>query len=214
MPTAARTALVSLLALAITVSAGPGEAASFTVDVSSSSLVVQLFRDGVAARLAHDHVVQARAFTGTMVYDPRNPDASSIQVTVEVGSLQADDPATRRKFGLSGEISESDRADIDKAMRSDGQLAAARFPSLSFKSSAIARQSDGRFLVTGRLTIRGVTNEVKFPAEIALDGDLRGRAKLTFKQSSFGYQPYSAALGAIKNKDEVTLHVDLTAKAP
>jgi polyisoprenoid-binding protein YceI len=214
MPTAARTALVSLLALAITVSAGPGEAASFTVDVSSSSLVVQLFRDGVAARLAHDHVVQARAFTGTMVYDPRNPDASSIQVTVEVGSLQADDPATRRKFGLSGEISESDRADIDKAMRNDGQLAAARFPSLSFKSSAIARQSDGRFLVTGRLTIRGVTNEVKFPAEIALDGDLRGRAKLTFKQSSFGYQPYSAALGAIKNKDEVTLHVDLTAKAP
>jgi polyisoprenoid-binding protein YceI len=212
MTAVARTALVSLLA--ITMCTAPGWAASFTVDVSRSSLVVQLFRDGVAARLAHDHVVQARAFTGTMVYDPRNPDASSIQVTVEVGSLQADDPATRRKFGLSGEISESDRADIDKAMRSDGQLAAARFPSLSFKSSAIARQSDGRFLVTGRLTIRGVTNEVKFPAEIALDGDLRGRAKLTFKQSSFGYQPYSAALGAIKNKDEVTLHVDLTAKAP
>jgi polyisoprenoid-binding protein YceI len=213
MTAVARTALVSLLA--ITMCTAPGWAASFTVDVSRSSLVVQLFRDGVAARLAHDHVVQARAFTGTIVYDPRNPDASSIQVTVEVGSLQADDPATRSKFGLSGEISESDRADIDKAMRSDGQLAAARFPSLSFKSSAIARQSDGRFLVTGRLTIRGVTNEVKFPAEIALDGDLlRGRAQLKFKQSSFGYQPYSAALGTIKNKDEVTLHIDLAAKAP
>src|SRR4029453_7878170 len=117
MTTAARTALVSLLALAITVGAGPGQAASFTVDVSRSSLVVQLFRDGVAARLAHDHVVQARAFTGTMVYDPRNPDASSIQVTVEVGSLQADDPATRRKFGLTGGISARDRADIGKALK-------------------------------------------------------------------------------------------------
>jgi polyisoprenoid-binding protein YceI len=207
------TALVSLLG--VIASASPGQAASFTVDPARSSLVVQLFRDGVAARLAHDHVVQARAFAGTIVYDPRTPDAASIQVTVEVGSLQADEPATRRKFGLSGEISESDRADIDKAMKSDGQLAAARFPSLSFTSSAIARQSDGRFLVTGRLRIRGVTNEVKFPAEIALDGDLlRGRARLTFKQSSFGYQPYRAALGAIKNKDEVTLHVDLAAKAP
>lgn len=205
--------LVSLLA--VIVSASDGQAATFTVDPSRSSLVVQLFRDGVAARLAHDHVVQARAFTGIIGYDPRSPDASSVQLTVEVASLQADDPATRRKFGLSGDLSESDRADVDKAMKSEGQLAAARFPSLSFKSSAIARQSDGRLLVTGRLTIRGVTHEVKFPAEIALDGDLlRGRAKLTFRQSSFGYQPYSAALGAIKNKDEVTLHVDLAAKAP
>ena len=45
-------------------------------------------------------------------------------------------------------------------------------------------------------------------------GLLRGRAQLTLKQSSFGYQPYSAALGAIKNKDEVVLHIDLAAKAP
>jgi hypothetical protein len=45
-------------------------------------------------------------------------------------------------------------------------------------------------------------------------GLLRGRAQLTFKQSSFGYQPYRAVLGAIKNKDEVILHIDLGAKAP
>jgi polyisoprenoid-binding protein YceI len=213
MTTAVTAALVSLLGVAV--AASPGQAATFSIDPSKSSLVVQIFKDGVAARLAHDHVVQARAFSGTIAYDPRNPDASSIQVTVEVGSLRVDDPATRRKFGLSGELSDSDRAEIDKAMRADGQLAAARFPSLSFKSSAIARQPDGRFLVTGRLTIRGVTNEVKFPAEIAMDGDLlRGRAQLTFKQSGFGYQPYRAALGAIKNKDEVTLHIDLAAKAP
>ena len=213
MTTAVTVALVSLLGVAV--AASPGLAATFSIDPSKSSLVVQIFKDGVAARLAHDHVVQARAVSGTLAYDPRNPDASSIQVTVEVGSLRVDDPATRRKFGLSGELSDSDRAEIDKAMRADGQLAAARFPSLSFKSSAIARQPDGRFLVTGRLTIRGVTNEVKFPAEIAMDGDLlRGRAQFTFKQSSFGYQPYRAALGAIKNKDEVTLHIDLAAKAP
>jgi polyisoprenoid-binding protein YceI len=213
MTTAVTAALVSLLGVAM--AASPGQAATFTLDPSKSSLVVQIFKDGVAARLAHDHVVEARAFSGTIAYDPRTPDASSIQVTIEVGALRVDEPATRRKFGLSGEISENDRADIDKAMKSDGQLAAARFSSLSFKSSAIARQPDGRFLVTGRLTIRGVTNEVKFPAEISLDGDqLRGRAQLKFKQSSFGYQPYSAVLGAIKNKDEVTLHIDLAAKAP
>lgn len=193
----------------------PGWAGTFTIDPGQSALVVQIFKDGVAARLAHDHVVQARAFSGTVAYDPQKPDASTIQVKVEVESLQADDPATRRKFGLDGEPSAKDRADIEATMKSDGQLAAGRFSSITFASTSIAKQPDGRLLVTGRLTIRGVAQEVKFPAQIAQEaGVLRGRAQLTFKQSSFGYQPYRAALGAIKNKDEVILHIDLGAKAP
>ena len=202
-------------AFIIAVGASPGLSASFKVDPAQSSLVVQLFKDGVAARLGHDHVVHASVFSGTVAYDPRNPDASSIRVAVEVGSLIADDPGTRRKFGLAGEPSASDRAEIDKAMKADGQLAAARFPSMTFTSTAIATQPDGRFQVTGRLTIRGVTNELTFPAQMRVEGaQLRGRAQLKFKQSSFGYPPYSALLGAIKNKDEVILHIDLVAKAP
>ena len=208
-----RVALVS--ALIIGLGASPGLSASFKVDPAQSSLVVQLFKDGVAARLGHDHVVHARELSGTVAYDPRNPEASSIRVAVEVGSLIADDPGTRRKFGLAGEPSASDRAEIDKAMKADGQLAAARFPSMTFTSTAIATQPDGRVLVAGRLTIRGVTNELKFPAQMSVEGaQLRGRAQLKFKQSSFGYPPYSALLGAIKNKDEVILHIDLVAKAP
>ena len=212
-----RAALGGVLLLAVSgLGVGLGWAGSFTIDPGQSALVVQLFKDGVAARLAHDHVVQARTFSGTIAYDPQKPDAASIEVKVEVASLLADEPATRRKFGLAaGDPSAKDRADIEAAMKSDGQLAAARFPSITFASTSIAKQPDGRLLVTGRLTIRGVTQEVKLPAQITMEGGLlRGRAQLTFKQSSFGYQPYSAALGAIKNKDEVVLHIDLAAKAP
>lgn len=206
---------ITLLAAVSVFGVEPGWAGTFTIDPVQSALVVQVFKDGVAARLAHDHVVQARAFSGTVAYDPQKPEASTIQVKVEVESLRADDPSVRRKFGLEGEPSAKDRADIEAAMKSDGQLAAARFPSITFASTSIAKQPDGRLLVTGRLTIRGIAQEVKFPAQIAMEGGLlRGRAQLTFKQSSFGYQPYRAALGAIKNKDEVILHVDFGAKAP
>ena len=206
---------VTLLVAVSVFGVEPGWAGTFTIDPGQSALVVQVFKDGVAARLAHDHVVQARAFAGTVAYDPQRPEASTIEVKVEVESLRADDPAIRRKFGLEGEPSGKDRADIEAAMKSDGQLAAARFPSITFASTSVAKQPDGRLLVTGRLTIRGVAQEVKFPAQIAMEGGLlRGRAQLTFKQSSFGYQPYRAALGAIKNKDEVILHVDFGAKAP
>jgi hypothetical protein len=44
-------------------------------------------------------------------------------------------------------------------------------------------------------------------------GALRARATVTFLQSSFGYRPYRALLGAIRNRDEVTLHVDLVARS-
>jgi polyisoprenoid-binding protein YceI len=77
----------------------------------------------------------------------------------------------------------------------------------------VTGEGDGRLRVTGRLTLRGVTQEVTFPATVTLEsGALRGRASLTFLQSSFGYRPYSALLGAIRNRDEVTLHVDLVAR--
>jgi hypothetical protein len=58
-----------------------------------------------------------------------------------------------------------------------------------------------------------VTREVSFPATVALEARvLRARATLRFLQSSFGYRPYSALFGAIRNKDEVSLDVDLVAK--
>jgi len=205
--------IVLVTALLVGVGASPGLAASYKVDPSQSSLVVRLFKDGVAARLGHDHVVQAKAFSGTVEHDPRDPGASAIRLEVEVGSLIADEPATRRKLGLTGELSASERAEIETAMKSDGQLAAARFPSVTFKSSTITKQADGRYAVAGTLTIRGVANELTFPAEVTLEGGkLRGRAQVKFKQSSFGFRPYSALLGAIKNQDEVVLHVDLVAE--
>ena len=73
-------------------------------------------------------------------------------------------------------------------------------------------EAGGALRVTGELSLHGQTREVSFPATVALEGGvLRGRATLSFLQSSFGYQPYSALLGAIRNKDEVSLHVDLVA---
>jgi polyisoprenoid-binding protein YceI len=198
--------------LALGLSARFALAETFTLDSARSELVVRTFKDGLAARFAHDHVVQATAFSGVIEYDQATPDMATITVEVQTDSLRVDDPALRRKFGLPGEPSARDVADIVTAMRSPGQLDVARFRSIRFASSRVARQPDGQYAVTGELTIRGVTREVRFPARVTLEGLLlRGRATLTIAQSSFGYQPYSALLGTIKNKDEVILYIDLVA---
>ena len=166
----------------------------------------------MGSALAHDHVVEATEVGGSVQYDAARPEASAIVIEVRTASLRVDEPAARRRLGVEGDLSDSQRADVDKAMRAPDQLDVARYPTIRFVSTRVLAEGEGRLRVTGQLTLRGVTQEVTFPATVALDsGILRGRAMVTFLQSSFGYRPYRALLGAIRNKDEVTLHVDLVA---
>lgn len=203
---------LSCLLLLVGGPAPPAAAAAFKVDPSRSSLVVQIFKDGVAAKLGHDHVVRATTFSGRVTYDPSAPTLSSVAVEVRTATLTVDDGETRRKFGLEGQLSTKDVAEIEKSMKAEGQLDVVKFPLITFTSTTITPQAPDRYLVTGQLTIRGVTRAVQFPANVVMDGNVfRATATLTFMQSAFGYKPYSALLGAIKNKDAVMLHIDLVA---
>ena len=187
--------------------------ATFRIDPGRTRLAVRLYREGLGSRLAHDHVVEATEVTGRVDYDAGRLEASSIVVEVRTASLRVDEPAARRRLGLEGDLSDSQRADVDKAMRAADQLDVAHHPTIRFASARVVPEAGGRLLrVTGQLTLRGVTRDLSFPATVALEsGTFRGRATLTFLQSSFGYRPYSAVLGAIRNKDEVSLHIDLVA---
>ena len=199
--------------LALVLGSAVAWSATSRIDPGQTHLVVRTYKDGVGSALAHDHVVEATEISGTIEYDPARPEASSVVIEARTGSLRVDDPPTRRRFGLAGEPSESDRADIAKAMRAPDQLDVARYPMIRFASTRVVPQGEGRLQITGKLTIRGATREVTFPATVTLERDvLRARATLRFLQSSFGYRPYSALLGAIRNKDEVSLDVDLVAR--
>jgi polyisoprenoid-binding protein YceI len=187
-------------------------AGTFRVDPRRSHLAVRLYRDGPASALAHDHVVEATEVTGRVEYDPAAPETAAIVVEVPTAALRVDEPAARRRLGLEGDLSEGQRADVDRSMRGPDQLDAARFPTVRFASTRVVAEGNGRLRVTGALTIRGVAREVTFPATVVAEsGALRARASLPFLQSSFGYRPYRAFLGAVRNKDEATLHVDLVA---
>jgi polyisoprenoid-binding protein YceI len=193
---------------------GPGAwSATLQVDAARTRLVVRTYKEGLGSGLAHDHVVEATEVSGTVEYDPARPEGSSVVIETRTATLRIDDPAARRRSGVEGEISASERADVAKAMRAPDQLDVARYPTIRFASTRVVPEGEGRLRVTGSLTIRGVTREVSFPVTVALeDGALRARATLRFLQSSFGYRPYSALLGAIRNKDEVSLEVDLVAR--
>jgi polyisoprenoid-binding protein YceI len=203
-----------LIALAILLPTAAAAAPTrYLVDAAQSTVDVRLFKDGVASGLAHDHAMRARDVKGEVVFDPTAANALSMKVVVASASIEADPPEARKAYGLEP-LDEDDRREIAKTMRGDDQLAVRKYPLILFESTAIRRLTEGEYRVEGKLTLHGVTREVRLDAKVTITPErFEGRGTLRLKQSDYGITPYSAALGAVKNKDGVQLVLHLVAVA-
>lgn len=192
----------------------PAAVTTYQIDPAKTELVAQVFKAGVAARLAHNHVIRAKDVSGVLEYDPARPQDAKLNVTVKTKSLRVDETRDRKKYGLAGIIDAGDQETITENMQDEDQLWVSKYPTLSFASKSFQPNSDGTLTVQGNFTVRGVTKPVSVQAVLAPhEGDaMRGTAKLKFLQSQFGYEPYEAMLGAIKVEDEVTVHIELVAR--
>ncbi|RJP17301.1 MAG: hypothetical protein C4520_17080 [Candidatus Abyssobacteria bacterium SURF_5] len=199
-----------LAAFALNRSSSKAEAADYVVDPAQTILVVRLFKAGIGSALAHDHIIRAADPAGEAVINFENPSASSLWVEVRTDALKADELSMRKKYGLTKEMSEKDRREVQETMLSKKQMDAKAYPTIRFESTKIEMLSEGQFLITGSLTIHGVKNQVSFPAVVKkLNGTLSGQASFRFKQSDFKIQPYSAFFGTVRNQDESVMNVDL-----
>ncbi|MBP7145920.1 MAG: YceI family protein [Acidobacteria bacterium] len=204
-----RAALAFLLVAA---SALPAPGASYAVDPRHSELVVKLFKAGLGSGLAHDHAVRATEFSGTVEFDPTDPSRASITIETSAGKLVVDEPEVRRRHGLETAIKDSDRQKIQATMLGPGQLDAARYPVIRFRSTHVEARADGTATVTGEFTLHGSTQTVTIPVRGALDGnEFRARGEVRLLQSRFGIEPYSAFLGTVRVRDEFLLVVDIVA---
>ena len=201
--------LLGLLSLVRSLQAEPQ---AYTVDAARSALVVQLFKTGIGGPLAHDHVVRATQYAGQIQVDLADPTRSVVTIEVHTAGLQADELALRQQYGLTKSLSEKDRQEVQAHMQGAGQLDVARYPTIQFRSTQITQQAQGQYTVTGDLTLHGVTQSVTFPVQGEVQaGLLHGWGSFRLLQSRFGYKPYSAFLGTIRNQDEVLLHFDIVA---
>ncbi|MDP2339772.1 MAG: YceI family protein [Deltaproteobacteria bacterium] len=195
----------------VTPAAGPR---TFAIDAKKSSVVIQVFKDGAAAALAHDHVVEARDLSGTIVGDGVDATTAKVEVTAQTASFINDDTKMRTKYGLDGEISEKDRKAVEENMKSKDQLDIKGFPTVKFSSTSVTKAADGKLTLNGKLTLHGVTKDVTMPVDVKMAPDsLSGTATFRAKTSDYGIKPYSALLGAVKNKDEIVIHLHLVANA-
>lgn len=194
---------VGLALAAVALAAGPARGQDAVPDsvvygvALTSRLDVHTGTAGLFGGLAHEHLVRARAFRGSIVHVPDDPPRSSVTITIFSDSLDV----------LTAADSQ-DRAKITRVMR-ERTLAAERFPEITFVSREVT-PIEGGLRVGGDLTLAGQTRRVTVDVAVEMAGDtLRATTRFPLKQTDFGIKPYGAALGTVKVKDEVELDLDV-----
>jgi polyisoprenoid-binding protein YceI len=200
----------------------PGDGAPVTpplhTAVSSSAdslLYVLVWRDpsALANSLAHDHVVRATDWAGTLQFRVGDAASCAVDIDVDSATLLNDEPAMRAEVGLEGTLDDDDRETVREHMLGEGQLEAQDWPTLSFTSTSCSGDLDGEgtLAITGDLTIRDETRSVTWTVdyEVEADGRMFARGDLTIAQTDFGITPYSAFFGTVRVADDVDLTFDL-----
>ena len=137
--------------------------------------------------------------TGSAQINPADPAKSTVEVTIEAGSLNTREPQR------------------DEHLRSPDFFDVANFPALTFRSTRVEPLDAETFKLTGDLTIRGVTRRVTFdvegPTPSVKDpwGNIRAgitaSAKVNRKDFGLVWNALTEAGGVVVG-DEVKLTID------
>jgi len=182
----------------------------YKLDPSKGFLYIQVFKDPstLAAGLSHDHIIRSTGFTGAVTWDATNPGTCKVDINVPVSQLQVDAPEMRKKVGYDTVLDDSQRSDVTKNMLSDEQLDGAKYPNITFKATKCEGTGD-TFKVTGSLTLHGVSKSVTVPMKISAGDTFTAKGSLHILATDYGFQPYSALLGQLKNQNDMTLTIDV-----
>ncbi len=187
----------------------------YVLDPDKSKLYVQVLKDDstLAAALAHDHVVLATGWQGKVLVDPEKLAACVVEVTVPVAGLRADQPEMRTLVGYKKMLSDSRQTTVGKHMRAKKQLDANNFPQITFRSQSCSGTKK-ELLVNGELTIRGKSKTVTIPLQIFhSDNGIRAKGTFTAQHSDFGFSPYSAFFGTVKNRPDILFVINVVGTA-
>ncbi|HEX3540688.1 MAG TPA: YceI family protein [Acidimicrobiales bacterium] len=159
-------------------------------------VLVNVYKDGVAAKMGHDLTLGASSWSGKADINPDDPSACSVQITIPIDSLEV----LEGKGGAKA-LSQSDRADIKKNISKTlgrGDIA--------FESTGVSGSAPNISL-QGNLSVGGKSGPVTMNLTVNDNGSVTGTT--SFNQSHLGIKPFSAMLGALKVKDGVDVSVDL-----
>ena len=118
-----------------------------------------------------------KQFSGVILADEKNPEASSVDVTIQTASIFTDNDAR------------------DNHLRGSDFFAADSFPTITFKSTKVTPAGKDRYQVAGNLTMRGVTKAV------VLDMEFLGKGEMSLGGKSMGTKAGFDATTTLNRQD-------------
>lgn len=193
----------ALIALTLGVSANDGITkgadATYTVDSQASHLV------WTGKKVTGSHTGNIPLSTGSLVVS--NSKFKSGAFEVDIASLTVTDITDKDgNAKLVGHLKAEDFFGTDK------------FPKAKFITSSVTPKGGENYEVTGKLTIKGITNEVKFPAVIKVEKNkVTAQAKIVVDRTKYGIKFRSTNffenLGDKAIDNDFELNVNLVANA-
>ncbi|ATE70585.1 YceI family protein [Lysobacter capsici] len=188
-----RILLAAALGLAF---AGTASAAALTykIDPNHTDVVASWSHFGFSNPVAHFGKVD-----GSITYDPAKPAASKVEVTIPLDGL------------------DSHVADFDEHLKSADFFDAAKYPTITFKSTKVEAAGAKKLKVTGDLTVHGVTKPAVLDVTVNKIGEqpMAKRAAAgfdattTLKRSDFGIAKYVPNVS-----DEIKIRITTEAIVP
>ena len=130
---------------------------------SGSSLTFTFDQAGAASRGSF------RQFATTLAYDEKSPASGNLKVTVQIGTIDTQDQ--ERNETLVG-------ADLFDAKK---------FPTAQYSATSFAKNAAGGLDAVGKLTLRGVTRDLRLPLKITPSGaGLTLSGETTIKRLDYG----------------------------
>lgn len=166
-------------------------------DQNNAECFVFTFKEGLLSPVAHDLRLRIAHFSIEV-----DEGKSSVLATFDANSLSVDVPmkdGTENPTALSA----ADSQKIAGQIRDD-VLHSARYPHVTFRSSAVTARPDGGYDLAGDLTLHGVTRPITAHTRLVTG---RQQLELTLHQPDFGITPYRAMLGTLKIRPDVIIRI-------
>ncbi|MCV2369869.1 hypothetical protein [Roseateles oligotrophus] len=195
--------------------AGEGRAL-LQIDAAASVLNVHVFRAGRAAKLGHNHVLNAPKLKGFVSLPAGDLDLASagFELALRLDELQLDAPEARAALGagwastLSPEMIAATRANMlgEKGLQADA------YPLLRLRSLAL-KGAYPKLAALVEVELHGRRQQQWLALHASLEGgSLRARGAMVLRQSDYGLTPFSVAGGLLAVQDELLIEFDLLAK--
>lgn len=175
----------------------PPAAVKYKVDTKASTLV------WTGKKFTGQHTGNVQLSSGELTAEGKTVKQGNFEIDLNtITSTDLTDPNYNAK--LIGHLKSDDFFGVDK------------FPKASFVVSSITPKSGDEYAVKGKLTIKGITNDIEFPATIKNDGKkLNATAKIIVDRSKYNIKYNSASffenLGDKVIDDEFVLDLNLVA---